>query len=330
MSRKLLLAGGSLVVAVALAAAAFRLWYRPDSNASEPPPKVSAAEITELLIPVTVRARDVVTVPSPIEGTVESFHVEVGDEVFEGQALAFIRSAALESAKEQAYSVLEQAQDKTNRLESAVIEGRLEASRASADASRARSEYERAEREYKRQQILIREGATPRLTWEKAEREYASTKAEFETLDALAKQVAERIDSMTKELDNARKALEEKRQEYEDASFDAGAADLRSPVDGLVVARRGGEGDAVSREVTDLFQIAVDLSTFEAVGEADPNARGRVHPGQHALIHFAELGEGVSAQVKFSEAGTIVLEFPNPGPAVRPGATGQARIRLVP
>jgi multidrug resistance efflux pump len=330
MSRKLLWAGGSLLVAVALAAAALWIWYRPNSVASEPQPNVSAADITELLIPVTVRARDVVPVPAPIEGTIESFHVEVGDEVFEGQALAFIRNTALESAKEQAYSILEQAQDKANRLESAVIEGRLEASRASADASRARSEYERAEREYKRQQILIKEGATPRLTWEKAEREYANAQVEFQTLDAVAKQVAERIDSTTKELDNARKALEEKRQEYEDASLDVGAADLRSPVNGLVVARRGAEGDEVSRQVPDLFQIAVDLSTFEAAGEADPNTRGRVHPGQQALIHFAELGEGVSAVVKSAEGGTIVLEFPSPGPAVRPGATGQARIRLVP
>jgi multidrug resistance efflux pump len=329
MSRKLLLAGGSLLV-IALLAVAFLRWYRPNSAAPEPPPNVSAAEMTEIVIPVTVRARDVVPVPSPIEGTVETFHVEVGDEVFEGQALAYIRNTSLESSKEQAYSVLEQAQENTNRLESALIEGRLEASRAAADASRARSEYERAEREYKRQQILIKEGATPRLTWEKAERDYTSAKAEFETLDALAKHVAERIDSMTKELDNARKALEEKRQDYEDASSEAGAADLRSPVDGLVVARRGAEGDQVSREITDLFQIAVDLNILQAVGEPDQNAMPRLHAGQQALIHFAELGEGVSAEVKSAEGGTVVLEFPNPGPAVRPGATGQARIRLIP
>jgi multidrug resistance efflux pump len=277
-----------------------------------------------------VRARDVVPVPAPIEGTIESFHAEIGDEVFEGQALAFIRNTGLESAKEQAYSVLEQAHEKTNRLESAVIEGRLEASRAAADASRARNEYERAEREYQRQQILIREGATPRLTWEKAEREYANAKAEFENLDSMARQIAERIDSMTKELDNTRRALEEKRLDYEAASSDAGAADLRSPVDGLVVARRGAEGEAVTREVRDLFQIAVDLSTFQAVAEPDPNALPKIHPGQQALLHFPEVGEGLSADVKSVEDGKVILEFPNPGPAVRPGATGQARIRLLP
>jgi multidrug resistance efflux pump len=329
MGRKLFLAGGSLVAA--LAAAAFFIWYQSNSNTSEAPaPQAAAADTADLMIPVTVRARDIVPIPAPIEGTVESFHVEVGDEVFEGQALAFIKNTGLESSKEQAYAALEQAQDKLNQMESAVIEGRLEASRASADASRARSEYERAERDYKRQQILIREGATPRLTWEKAEKEYANAKVESETLDTLARHVQERISSMAKELENARRTLDEKRLEYEAVSLDAGAADLRSPVDGLVVARRGTEGDEVSREIKDLFQIAIDLSILQAVAEPDPKALSRVHAGQQALLHFAELGDGVFAEVKEVVDSRIILEFPNPGPAVRPGATGQARIRLIP
>ena len=139
MGRKLVLAGGSLVV-VALAAAAFFAWQRSNSAASQPPtPQVATADTADLLIPVTVRARDVVPVPAPIEGTVETFYVEVGDEVFEGQALAFIRNTSLESAKEHGYAVLEQAQEKANRLESALIEGRLEASRASAEIAGAAS-----------------------------------------------------------------------------------------------------------------------------------------------------------------------------------------------
>ncbi len=328
MNRKRLLAVGSLLIA-ALAATALYAWRRLASERTEAQPAPVAAAEPHLLLPATIQAYQAIGVPAPIEGTIESLEVEVGDEVFEGQLLARIKNTGLESAREEAAVALERAQEKLNRLESTVIEGRLESSRASADASRARSEYERAERNYQRQQILVREGATPRLTFEKAEKEYNTAKSEFESLEALAKQVEERVQSMSKELDNSRRALEDKRQDLEHAALQAAAAEVRAPMDGWIVARRGAEGDEVSREIKDLFQIAVDLSILQAVVELDPKSALVVRAGQPVLLHFQELSQGVQTSVKEVKDGRAILDFPNPGPSVRPGVTtAQARIRV--
>jgi multidrug resistance efflux pump len=314
-----------------LAAAAVFTWYRVSSRAEATSTRQAPVEPpNEIVLPVTVRARNVVSVPAPIEGTIEAFHVQIGDQVFESQLLAHIKNTGIESGREEASAILEAAQDKVNRMESAVIEGRLESSRASADASRARGEYERAERTYQRQQMLYREGATPRLTFERAEKDYNTSKSEAESLEAKAKQVEERVASVNIELDNARRQLEEKRADFERASEQAASSDVKSPADGLVVARRGVEGEQVSREVQDLFQIAVDLSILDAVAEPDPSVQPRIHPGQPALLLFAGLTEGVQARVKELKEGKLFLEFGNPGPAVKPGITGQARIRLSP
>lgn len=331
MGGKRWLAGVAVVVVLAAGAAGF-LWYRAHfaTAAQAVGPQPVAEPPNEVVVPITVRARDVVSVPSPIEGTVETFHVEVGDQVFESQLLAHIKNTGIESGRDEASAIFETSQEKVNRLESALIQGRLEASRASAEASRARSDYERAERTYQRQQLLYREGATPRLTYERSETEYNTTKAEAESLEAKAKQVEERMASMTTELDNARRQMDEKHADYERAQEQATSADVKSPVDGLVVARRGIVGDEVSREVQDLFQIAVDLTTFEAVADVSPAIQARVQPGLPALLLFAEMTGGVGATVKGVSDGKIVLEFLNPGPAVKPGVTGQARIRFTP
>ena len=49
-----------------------------------------------------VEATQIVTVPAPLDGKIESMPVSVGQEVFEGQLLAQIRSASLETNRDAA------------------------------------------------------------------------------------------------------------------------------------------------------------------------------------------------------------------------------------
>src|SRR3569832_1717994 len=99
-------------------------------TAAPPAPRAAAAAAivngNELVLPGTVRAQHVVNVTPEIEGNIEAFTADVGDEVFEGQALARIGSAEQESTREQAAAAVETAQQAVSTAESALASARLE------------------------------------------------------------------------------------------------------------------------------------------------------------------------------------------------------------
>src|SRR5207237_10855597 len=101
-------------------------------------------------------------------GTIDSFFVDLGQDVSEGQLLAHISNQGLESAREEAVRIQQNAQEKVNAIESRIVAARLEASRSRADANRSRDQFERADKAYQRQQPLHRERATPWLAYEKS------------------------------------------------------------------------------------------------------------------------------------------------------------------
>ena len=317
------------VVAVVAAVAIYV--FRNGTQAAATPANASpsAAATPEINLPATLQAVTTVPVSVPIAGKIEAFQVEVGAEVYEGQLLAQIRSGGLESAREAAELDLERAETRVRNLETAISAARLEASRASADASRARDDLERASKHLQRQKMLYSEGATPRNTFEKAEKDFHALEADSKNLDAVAAAAEERITSLQLELDNARKVLDGKSQDLEGTRGRIGAGDVLSPVNGIVIARRGQEGDDVHPTMADLFQIASDLSTMYAVADAAAADIVRLQQGQPAHVTIAEMGgetlEGVIAKV---ENGKITVQFANPNPEIKPGLSAQIRIKL--
>src|SRR5205823_4156144 len=142
---------------------------------------------------------------------------------------------------------------------------------------------------YSRQKMLLGEGATPRLVFEKSEREFESSQTEFHSLEQSARQADDRVDGLLKDLDNAKLILEDRNNQLEGARDKLAAGEIRSPADGIVIARNGSVGDPVGTEKKTLFQIAVQPSLLEAVVEPEPPVLKRVKPGQPALIVAADL-----------------------------------------
>ena len=66
----------------------------------------------------------------------------------------------------------------------------------------------------------------------------------------------------------------------------AAAADLRSPADGVVVARKVQQGEPVNPSMTDLFQIATQLTSLQAVITPDARTLARIHAGQTAAVRL--------------------------------------------
>ena len=297
------------------------------AKTAAPNSRPAPAEIT---LPVHLRARQTVAVSAPFMGHIEQLLADAGDEVAQGQLLARISSISMENSRDNASTALENASARVSRLESSIIAARLEASRARADAQRARSEMERTDRAWRRQKMLMGEGATPRLVYEKAESEAGSARAEHESLDTLARQAEDRVQAMTAELESAKKLQTDKARELEDAQDHLKEAEIHSPVDGLVVARRGEAGKDIGEDGNhEMFVIATNTAELEAVLEAEPTAIARLVPGQPAMLFFADIpGQGIEGTVAQANNNQAIIRFTTPTPLIRPGMTAQVRITL--
>lgn len=329
MRGKWLLFAGVVILA-GIGAGALSLLFRSGrpGNAG-PAPGVSPPIGPEVACTGRIQARRVVAVPAPMDGVLEEVLADVGQDVFEGQLLARIKNSALESALDRAQLEFERAQTRVSNLEGALIAARLEAARAGAEATRSRQEFEKAEKTYLRQQLLHKEGATPRLVFERAQKDYLAAKAEYESLAELAARSEERVRMMVSEIDAARRTLEERTADVEQAKEDLLATEVHSPLDGILVARRGEAGSEVNRSMQDLFQIAVELASLEVILEPEPPVLARILPGQAATVRVAETGnEPLQGSVREVKGAQVFVEFTSPSPAIRPGLTAQVTIRI--
>ncbi len=323
----------SLAILLAAGAAGAFFYWRHQSALRKASAAKQAQAVAALPGAVTlsgqIQAQHVTLVGAPVEGTVEEFLVEVGDEVFEGQLLARISNTGLEAAHEKAKLEADRASTRLDGLEAELSAARLEASRAAADRIRARAELDRTRRVRERQKLLYGEGATPRLTFERAEREFTAAETNAKTGDQVSKAADERVASMIKEMDAARRIREDKDHQLEDAQAHLEAEQIHSPVDGIVVGRRGLAGDAVKPDVNDLFQIAVDLGLLSVAISPEPNVAAALRPGMPATIQIGELGgEALSGTVASVAGNKVTIEFTSPTPLIKPGMTASVRLNI--
>ena len=105
--------------------------------------------------------------------------------------------------------------------------------------------------------------------------------------------------------------MDDKNQQLEEMQANLAAADVHSPVTGVIVARRGEPGRMLDPdEASELFQIAVDLSLLQAVFEPDPGTLGRIKPGQTAFVTVPDLQtDALPAAIKEMNDGEAVAEL---------------------
>jgi HlyD family secretion protein len=305
--------------------------FSPNNTKPAEAPAPIPRPAPEISLTGKIRAQNILFVSPPLEGILGAVFADVGQEVFEGQLLARIVNEGLETSHQIAERAVETTQARVNSIESEIVSARLEASRTHADASRARSEYDRLDKIYRRQQMLLAEGATPRLTYEKASREFDLAQSEFQSLERVAAQAEARIAELNRSLDAEKRSLDEKTGELETAAARSDATEVVSPAAGMVVGRSGEVGQSVGPDKPDLFQIARQLSELEVVLDPDPRAMIGIRPGQPALVSLVEQGfSGMPGAVKSIMGAQVVVGFTSPNPAVKPGMTAQVRIKTGP
>jgi HlyD family secretion protein len=321
-----------LAVGAGIGGGALSMKFRHQSPTSPAAAHVGdAAAITteDVTLSGTIRPQHVTGVPAEVSGNIEAFLADAGDEVFQGQVLARIGAGGLESDREAATHAVETAQEQVARAEQAIATARLEASRAEADAQRARMALERAQKLFARQQTLHAAGATPRLVYEKAASEFEAAVKESDIMDAAAKTSGETVKGLVEASAAARKALDDKTRQLEDAQTALEAAEVRAPVDGLIVTRRGEAGKPVEEAGGDLFQIATDIFALEVVLEPKAEVLKRIQPGQPALVIVVDLQSGgMPGEVKEVKDNQVIVEFSSGLPAIKPGMRADVRLKL--
>jgi len=317
-------------VLAGIAGGALSVWYRRPAPAI--PVRAAGAAVlpaNQVTLSGAIRPQHVVGVGAQVDGVIDAFLVDVGQDVYQGQVLARIGSQGLESSREAAASAVDHAQEQVNRAEAAVAGARSEQSRADAEAQRARFAMERAETAFSRQQLLFGQGATPRLTYEKSQREYDSARTEFTVMDKAARATAERVQSALQDVASAQKILADENRRLEDSQAAFEAADVHSPVDGLLVGRNGEVGKSVQEFGDNLFQIATDTYALEVALDPQPPILKRIRPGQPALVLVPDLqSAGITGDVKEIKGGQVVVEFNSTIPAIRPGMLADVRLML--
>jgi HlyD family secretion protein len=316
-------------VALGIGAGAFSLRKRPAPISLSRPAAAAVVNSNEVTLQGKIRAQHVVGVAASASGNVESLLVEPGQEVFQGQVLARIGAQGLESAREVAAAALERAQEQVSKAEAVVASARLEVSRAEADVERSQMAVERAEKIYLRQRTLLAAGATPRLTFEKAEHEYESAQQEFTVVDAAARSGREHVQAALSQVAAAKRIVGDKAGLLEEAQVDLQAAEVHSPVDGFVISRHGEVGKSAEEFGEEFFQIATDLYALEVTVEPTPDALKRIHPGQQALVLLLDLqSSGMEGSVKQIRDTQVIVEFNSANPAIKPGMLADVRLKL--
>jgi multidrug resistance efflux pump len=308
---------------------AFREYQKPAPQLAQSTGVAAAADPTTASYPGKIRALKTLPVPAPIDGALEEVSVADGEEVYEGQLLARITNSTLEAAKQKSAEDLESLKAKLEGFESQLVAARLESSRASADLARARAEYEAAAKNFERQKLLFREGAGAKKNYDTAGAAFEKVAAERAQLESAVKAADSRAAALQTSVEEARAKLNEATTESEETEAEILTGEVKAPVSGLIVNHKKNAGDQVTRDIADLFEIAVDLSALEVVVEVPKALEAKLAAGQNALVQIAEAGPApLEAKIREVKDGQAYVEFLSPSPAILPAMTAQVRFLL--
>ncbi len=299
------------------------------SRPAPPAPKSGMSQIDatpEVTLSGKLRAQHIITVKAEIEGDIDSFIVDVGEAVFAGEVLAQIGVSGLENQRDAAATAVIAAEQQVSKAESNVANARLEASRADADRQRSHTALDKAQAVYDRQEMLNQAGATPRLTWEKAQRDLQTAQQEYDALEKAARLSADLQQSALNDLAVAQKAVAERNAALAAARDSMQSGEVHSPVDGVVVGRHGEVGQPAS---ADLFEIATDMLALEVALEPEPAVLQHLRTGEPALVSIPDLqNAGFQGQIKEIKDKVAIVEFNCTLPGIRPGMPVQVRLKL--
>ena len=322
----------ALAVLVAVAAGSATTWAllrRAKSAESAPAAVATTASAGEITLMGNVAPRDAVLVAAPVEGILEVLEVPVGGEVLMGQIIGRLINKDRQDASDSAEEQLTAARERVANTEVQLTAARLEAARAAAEATATQGDMDRARAAAERQEILFKEGATARNTYEQAKKDAAARVSEYTLLRESARAAEERAKTLAGDLDAAKKAVENQTKAIETATANLRMGEVVSPMDGVLTSSKVVPGDMVPEGTKDLFSVAPNALRLAVLLEPDPSAAAVLRDGLEAQVTLATLPDSpYPAHIVRTQDGRWEAQFETPELVWRPGDQASVRIRL--
>ena len=259
----------------------------------------------------SVNAVTTVQVGSQVSGTIARLNADFNSHVHRGEVIALIEPALFKGAVQQAVA------DSENS------EANLSAARANLEKAKAALEQARAD--YDRTVSLAKDGLAPQQQLEVAQATFDGAKASVNAAAATVQQARAQVGQKSAAVSIARTNLN--------------YTVIRSPIDGIVVARNVDVGQTVaaSLQAPTIFTIAQDLAKMQVYGKVDESDVGRVKMGQPVTFKVdafpKQVFRGTVSQIRMNP--TIVqnvvtydaiIDFANPELKLFPGMTAYVSI----
>jgi HlyD family secretion protein len=345
---------GLLVVA---GAAGFVLWRPASGNASDMAyrlatvdrgPITASVRATGTLNPVTT-----VLVGSQLSGQVVEILADYNTLVKEGQVVARLNSEQIRSRQDAAQADLAQARAdrdtksaQIDKARSALLRSQAQADDLAAQRNRARVQLAEAQRNLDRQTELTTRAAGTQTALEQARTQLEVQQANLASADAQiasnrAEQTGLKADIALAEagVKSAEALILQRQAKLRDIEIDLARAEIKSPVDGVVVKRdiELGQTVAASLSAPTLFTIAQDLSEIDIHANIDEADVGRLKPEQKVTFtvnaYPNRTFEGSVRMVRLSAQTvqnvvtyTAVIGVENRDQALLPGMTANLQI----
>jgi HlyD family secretion protein len=309
MKRNQWLAAGSLVVVIVGAAAFATHRADPVQYFSA---KIERGSIHDVVdVTGSVNAVRTVQVGSQVSGTVAKLYVDFNSRVHKGDLVALIEPSLLQGALQQATADLESAQ------------ANLESANANVDRTRAAAVQTKAD--YERVATLAGEHLATQQELDLARSNY----------DAANASVAGAIANVAQ----AKAMIKQKDAAVAIARTNVEHTVIRSPIDGVVVARNVDVGQTVaaSLQAPTIFTIAQDLTRMQLYAKADESDVSRIKVGAPVTFKVdafpKESFTGTVSQIRMN-ATTVqnvvtydaIIDFDNPALKLFPGMTAYVTV----
>jgi HlyD family secretion protein len=195
-----------------------------------------------------------VQVGSQVSGTIAKLNADFNSRVRRGDVVALIDPALFEGALQQAAADLQNA-----KANVAAVEANLE---------KAKATLVQTEADYKRQSALVQSGAQSQQVAELAKANFDVAKSSVTAAQAAIEQ--------------AKAQVKQKEAGVTVANTNLAYTTIRSPIDGIVVARNVDVGQTVaaSLQAPTIFNIAQDLTKMQLYAKTDESDVGRIKLGQ--------------------------------------------------
>ena len=264
--------------------------------------------IEKLPLSGTVRPRQEVSVGADVSGLlVTELNADIGDMVKQGDVLARLDTAAL---------VTQMAQFDAQDAQNAASKAQTEAQIVDAEIG-----VRQAQEQFDRAQKLAKSGVTAAASLDTARNALDSSRAKLNTatqglaaVEAQAKLIAAQKSELTLRIEKA---------------------DVKSPSDGLVLARNAQLGAVVSGAGGPLFRIAW-TGKFEVVADVPEITLSRVKPGAPTSFTVTGIEAPLNGEVRLigpeinatTRLGQVYLTLPDTA-QIKPGAFARGEIELV-